>query len=272
MARKGYTDCPECGCEVRSDRLEKHIRNVHPKKAKDHGVSKKKAKKAKGLSAKRQELLETRKRRENLRRTVLITVVIIVISAIIVLAYFWGALFPPKGNPVAVMETSMGTIRFELYEEEVPNTVENFKKYVRANFYKGLIFHRVANLDAANPSSHVVQTGGFNPGMVRKEPIYPEIPLEIDDDLTHVDGAVAMARTPEPDTASSQFYICDGLHHFLDDAERQASGEGRGYAVFGQVISGMSVVRAIGKVPVGTVSGYENVPNDDITIKKLYLE
>jgi cyclophilin family peptidyl-prolyl cis-trans isomerase len=271
MAKKGFVECPVCGAEVSAAKLNRHLRKVHPKKASEHGALKAKGRKAKVLSAKKQEQIEERKRKERTGLAVKGAIVAIVIVVIVVLAFYWNALFPEPENPIVVLKTSEGTIEFELYEDKVPDTAENFKKYVKAGFYSGLIFHRVANLDSSQPNTHVIQAGGFEPSLERKEPIYPNIPLEIDNSLTHVDGAVAMARMDDPDTASSQFYICDGPHHYLDDAERQANGQGRGYAVFGMVVSGMDVVRSIANKPVHTVSGYQNVPVDDITIIKVSL-
>lgn len=263
-------ECPVCGAEVSAAKLNRHLRKVHPKKAAEHGARKAKGRKAKVLSVKKLEQLEDRKKRERTGLAVKGAILAVIVIVILVLAFYWNALFPEPENPVVVLKTSEGTIEFELYEDKVPATAENFKKYVKAGFFKGMIFHRVANLDSSQPNTHVIQTGGFEPGLERKEPIYPNVPLEIDDGLTHEDGAVAMARTDDPDSGSSQFYICDGPHHFLDDAQRQASG-GRGYAVFGKVISGMDVVRAIANKPVHTVSGYENVPVEDITVLKVSL-
>ncbi len=135
-----------------------------------------------------------------------------------------------SANRIAIMETSMGTVKFELYEDKAPITTANFIKLADAGFYNGLIFHRVVD-------NFVIQTGdptGTGMGGSGKT-----IPLEIKEDLTHTDGAVGMARGTDPNSASSQFYICDGAQHGLDGQ----------YAIFGQVIEGMDVVRAIAAVP-----------------------
>ena len=272
MPKKGFTNCPECGCEISTEKLSRHLRNVHPKKAAEHGVIDPKGRTAKVLSERKIEILEYRRSKETRKNASIVAVVVIVVVAVILVGYYRDTIFPKHSNPVVVMETSKGTIKFEIYEDKVPNTAKNFERYVDANFYEGLIFHRVANLDSSRPSSHIVQTGGFEPGMKSKPALYPAIALEIDNSLTHVDGAVAMARTDDINSATSQFYICDQQQNFLDDSYRQANGQGNGYAVFGKVTSGMDVVKAIGKAPVQTAAGYENVPVDDITIDRIYFE
>jgi len=263
MARKGYKTCPECGVEVKAAKLNRHIRNVHPKKAKKHGLKKAKgSRKAKVLSPKKIEMLAQRRSKELQKKAVVGAVITIIIIALVVLAYYWSAIFPPKAKEVIVIETSMGTIEIELYEDKMPISTENFKKYVKADFYDGVIFHRVTNLDAANPDSHIIQTGGFNPGLVRKDPLYAPIALEADPELKHEDGSVAMARTNDPNSATSQFYICDGPQPHLDD----------NYAVFGKVIKGQSVVKRIANVAVGSEGGMENVPREDVIVEKVYIK
>jgi cyclophilin family peptidyl-prolyl cis-trans isomerase len=135
-------------------------------------------------------------------------------------------------NRVAVLDTSQGTIKFELYEDKAPITTANFIKLAERGFYDGLIFHRVID-------NFVIQTGdplGNGTGGSGET-----INLEINKSLTHSDGAVGMARSSKPNSASSQFYICDGPQHGLDG----------NYAVFGQVVEGMDVVRAIAAVATG---------------------
>ncbi|MDO9536856.1 MAG: peptidylprolyl isomerase [Thermoplasmata archaeon] len=139
------------------------------------------------------------------------------------------------------------TIVFELKEADVPNTCNNFKNYVNDQYFDGLIFHRIID-------GFMIQGGGMNPDMTPKTATYPPIALEISPTLRHIDGAVAMARTTDPNTATSQFYICDGAQASLDDQ----------YAVFGQVTSGMDVVRAISAVATDKANG--DVPLSPVVI------
>lgn len=151
--------------------------------------------------------------------------------------------------PVAVLETSLGTIKFKLYDKKAPVTTANFIKLAESGFYDGLIFHRVI-------ANFVIQTG--DPTGTGMGGSGETIPLEIVKGLTHTDGAVGMARTSEPNSATSQFYICDGAQHRLDG----------NYAVFGQVIEGMDVVRAIASVKTDK----NNRPLEDVVMTRVYIE
>lgn len=151
-------------------------------------------------------------------------------------------------NRSAVIETSIGTMTAELYGQRVPNTTANFIELAERGFYDGLIFHRVID-------DFVIQGGcpnGDGTGSSGKT-----IELEIHPDLVHVDGVLAMARSQDPDSASSQFYICDGAQHFLDGQ----------YAVFGRVIDGMDVMRAIAEVATGS----RDKPIEDVMIIKISI-
>jgi len=152
-------------------------------------------------------------------------------------------------NRIATIETSMGTIKFELYEQRAPITTANFIKLAESGFYDGLIFHRVVD-------DFVIQTG--DPTGTGTGGSGETIVLEIDEELTHEDGAVGMARTADPNSATSQFYICDGAQHGLDD----------NYAVFGQVFEGMDVVRAIAGVPVDA----QHKPLEDVVMTRVTIE
>ena len=158
--------------------------------------------------------------------------------------------------PLVVLETSLGTIVLQLDAVRAPLTVANFLGYVSSGFYDGTIFHRVIN-------NFVVQGGGFEPGLILKPTVGP-IPLEIDPALTHVDGALAMARNQEPDTAEAQWYITDGAQPNLDG----------NYAVFGAIIDGFPVRNAISSVETGTAEweGFtlENVPVEDVLLDAAY--
>lgn len=129
-------------------------------------------------------------------------------------------------NRIAVLETDYGVITFELFENITPITTENFINLAESGHYTSVLFHRIVD-------DFVIQTGD---GDGTGDPI----PLEIHPNATHVDGAVGMARSDDPDSAEDQFYICDGAQHGLD-------GD---YAVFGLVLEGMDVVREIAQVPV----------------------
>jgi cyclophilin family peptidyl-prolyl cis-trans isomerase len=146
------------------------------------------------------------------------------------------------------------TIVIELKEADAPNTCENFMKYVEDGFYDGTIFHRVID-------GFVIQGGGHLPDMTMKAPTYPPIDLEISQNITHTDGAVAMARTNDPNSATSQFYICDGAQHNLDGM----------YAVFGYVVTGMDVIRAITALPTTMDGGHSDVPVNDVIITSCTL-
>lgn len=163
-----------------------------------------------------------------------------------------------SANPTVVMETSMGAIEIELYADKAPITVANFLAYVDDQFYNGLIFHRVMN-------NFMVQGGGFEPGM-RQKKTKGTIKNESANGLENKRGTLAMARTPAPDSASSQFFINTVDNAFLDRANAQ---EGVGYCVFGKVTSGMEVVDKMQVVPSGTVGGHGNVPTTDIVIKSV---
>jgi cyclophilin family peptidyl-prolyl cis-trans isomerase len=158
-------------------------------------------------------------------------------------------------NPIAVIDTSMGTIKVELYEDKVPNTCKNFINYANDGYYDGLVFHRVMD-------DFMIQGGGFDSNGTKKDTNDP-INLEIHSDVRHVDGAIAMARTPDPNSATSQFYICDGPQSSLDD----------NYAAFGKVIEGIDVVRAIAEVDVeAKYPGHTHWPKNDVFINSIIIQ
>jgi len=208
----------------------------------------------------------------------IIIVLMLIFSGVYVI---FSAMAPAKKYdteyPVAEISTSMGLIAVELYDDKAPNTCENFINLANDAFYDGLVFHRVANLDNGETDTRVIQGGGFDPDLNQKTSPYGSIDLEINDDLTHIDGAIAMARTSDPNSATSQFYICDGAQHFLDDSYRQTTYGDRGYAVFGKVISGIDVVREISEVDTTTKTlpatgqSMSNWPVDDVLINSITI-
>lgn len=157
-----------------------------------------------------------------------------------------------------ILETSQGTITLELDAEKAPVTVENFIKYVNDEFYNGTIFHRVI-------PNFMIQCGGFMPGMVQKAPQDP-IKNEAENGLPNTHGSIAMARTNDPHSATSQFFINLKDNGFLDHTA--PTGQGWGYCVFGNVTDGMDVVDAIAGLSTGNVSGHGDVPVETITIEK----
>lgn len=146
------------------------------------------------------------------------------------------------------------TIIIELYEDGAPITCDNFQRYVEDGFYDGLIFHRVID-------GFMIQGGGFRPDMTQKAPTYDPIELEASQNLNHIDGAISMARTNDPNSATSQFFICDGPQSSLDGS----------YAVFGQVVRGMDIVRAISSVQTTSRGAYNDVPVNDVIIQSTAL-
>ncbi|MEO7337172.1 MAG: peptidylprolyl isomerase [Caldimonas sp.] len=159
------------------------------------------------------------------------------------------------------LATSAGDIVIELDAEKAPKTVDNFVQYIKVGHYDGTIFHRVI-------PTFMVQGGGMTASMAEK-PTRAPIPLESRNGLSNVRGSLAMARTGDPNSATSQFFI-----NVVDNARLDAANarDGNGYAVFGKVISGIEVVDKIRDVPTGSKGPHENVPLTPITINKATLE
>jgi cyclophilin family peptidyl-prolyl cis-trans isomerase len=155
-------------------------------------------------------------------------------------------------NPQVVIVTNLGEMTLQLDAVRAPVTVANFLGYVSSGFYEGTIIHRVID-------NFVLQGGGYEPGIVEK-PTEPAIPLEIHPELRHDDGAIGMARTQDPNSATSQWYICDGAQNGLDDQ----------YAVFGVLIDGFEVRDMISSVAVHDVGQFTDVPVEDIVIEQAY--
>jgi peptidyl-prolyl cis-trans isomerase B (cyclophilin B) len=164
-----------------------------------------------------------------------------------------------QGDKVMVeMTTSKGVIELELDAKNAPITVANFLEYVKSGHYDGTIFHRVI-------PGFVIQGGGLQSGMTEKATGTP-IENEADNGLKNLTGAICMARTNEPHSATSQFFINLKDNSFLDHTEKSATGWG--YAVFGRVTSGMDVVEAIAAVPTGNAGYHSDVPLEDIVLEK----
>lgn len=162
-------------------------------------------------------------------------------------------------NPRVVMQTSMGDIVIELYPQKAPKSVANFLQYVDEGFYNGTIFHRVID-------GFMIQGGGFTEAFEKKETHAP-IMNEADNGLRNTIGTIAMARTMDPHSATAQFYINVANNSSLDFREK--TPRAWGYAVFGRVVSGMEVVKAIKGVSTGSRGMYSDVPTTSIIIKKV---
>ena len=157
--------------------------------------------------------------------------------------------------------TSLGDIVIELDAAKAPKSVENFVAYVKAGHYNGTVFHRVI-------PTFMIQGGGMTADM-KEKPTRAPIPLESKNGLSNVRGSIAMARTNDPNSATSQFFINVKDNDRLDAANVR---DGNGYAVFGKVVSGMEVVDKIRDVPTGARGMHDDVPLSAITINKATLE
>ena len=165
---------------------------------------------------------------------------------------------------VVKLNTSVGDIKITLNAEKAPKTVANFLAYVKAGHYNGVIFHRVIG-------DFMIQTGGYTPDL-KQRPTKAPIPLEAGNGLMNIRGSVAMARTNDPNSATSQFFINVVDNPALDPG---FAADGRGYAVFGYVSEGMEVVdkiRAVQTAPSPKNPAFQNLPNTPVLINKATVE
>jgi peptidyl-prolyl cis-trans isomerase A (cyclophilin A) len=158
-------------------------------------------------------------------------------------------------DPQVTLVTSKGTIVLDLNPNAAPKTVNNFLQYVSSGFYSNIIFHRVI-------PGFVIQAGGFTSGLNAVNALFPAINLETPNGLSNLTGTLAMARTSDPNSATSQFYINVADNTNLDYVDSNNPG----YAVFGKVVTGLDVVNAIAAVSTQTVGAYSDVPVSDVTI------
>ena len=165
-----------------------------------------------------------------------------------------------SANPVIKIETSKGTMMLELDAEKAPNSAANFVAYVEDGFYDGLIFHRVI-------PGFMVQGGGMNPDMSEKGNKKAPIKNEANNGLKNDRGTIAMARTGDPHSASSQFFFNLKDNDFLNHTSESQAGWG--YAVFGKLIDGLDVIDEIEKVKTGNHGGHADVPLEAVTITKM---
>jgi cyclophilin family peptidyl-prolyl cis-trans isomerase len=169
---------------------------------------------------------------------------------------------PAGGDHMAdtyVIETNQGSITVQLDREKAPLHAANFAAYADAGFFDGLIFHRVIR-------DFMIQTGGHTPDMKQKQATGAKVKNESLNGLKNLRGTLAAARTSDPDSASSQFFINLKDNAFLDGDPRTQKV---GYSVFGRVTAGMDVVDKIAGVPTGTQGGHNDVPNDAVVIKSV---
>jgi len=159
------------------------------------------------------------------------------------------------------LNTTMGTITLELDEAKAPVTARNFLDYVESGFYANTVFHRVID-------GFMIQGGGFEPGLKQKATRDP-IKNEADNGVSNKAYTVAMARTPDPHSASSQFFINVADNDFLDFSS--PTPQGWGYCVFARVVEGKEVVDQIRKVATGSRGMHDDVPVEDVIIKSAEL-
>ncbi len=190
-------------------------------------------------------------RRNRLLFSISLIVIIIIIIAGLYLVFFQNK---ASGNPIAIIDTSMGTIKVELYEDKMPITTANFIKLVNDGFYNGMIFHRIGE-------NFMIQTGAYLPDGTQKSSPYGNIQYE-NSDVKHVDGAISMASTGAKVGGSAQFFICDGAQPNLDG----------NYAAFGVTIEGIDVVRAIAAQPHSDFGDDTGKPTTDIIINSITIE
>ena len=180
-------------------------------------------------------------------------------GVLVALAAFMNLQALAQAVPRVKFQTSQGDFVVELQPEKAPKTVDNFLRYVADKHYDGTIFHRVID-------GFMVQGGGFTPAMVQK-PTRAPIPLEANNGLKNDVGTIAMARSGNPNSATSQFFI-----NVANNASLNApQPDGYGYAVFGKVVSGMDVIDKIRQAPTGNQGGFQNVPAAPISINSVNL-
>ncbi len=171
------------------------------------------------------------------------------------------AAFSIQAQPRAIIDTNMGKIEIDLNSAQAPKTVANFVQYAEKGFYNQTVFHRVID-------GFMIQGGGFTADMAQK-PTDKAIVNEADNGLKNSIGTIAMARTGNPNSATSQFFINTANNDFLNFKSKTT--QGYGYAVFGKVTSGMDVVNTISKTQTATRGFHQNVPVKPVVIQKVTI-
>ena len=192
-------------------------------------------------------------------------------------------------NPVVIMETSMGRIIVMLSPKEAPKTVANFIKYVEAGFYDKTLFHRVIMMkqrpgrgdrpQKEDTSMNIVQGGGYTLQMVKKTPLFPPLVNESATGMLNKRGTISMARTEAPDSATCEFFFNVQDNPTLDRKQSfSKTGAGHfdsstqeGYCAFGKIIRGLDVVEKINAVRTISRGRMEDVPAEEVIIKKVYM-
>jgi len=167
-----------------------------------------------------------------------------------------------KVMTAVIIKTSLGDINLELNNEKAPITVENFKSIAESGYYEGTIFHRVIN-------GFMIQGGGLTSDMSNKSSGTSPIQNEANNGLSNDRGTIAMARTMDPHSATSQFFINHNDNGFLNHTGE--TSQGWGYAVFGVVTDGMDIVDQIAEVATGSSGAYQDVPQEVITIESVVI-
>lgn len=169
-------------------------------------------------------------------------------------------------NPHVEIKTNAGSFTLELYPGKAPKTVANFLDYAGKGFYNGTVFHRVID-------GFMIQGGGMDKDLRQKptgKPIANEAAIALGAGLKNDFGTVAMARTPDPNSATAQFFINVKDNAFLN--YRDPSPQGYGYAVFGRVVDGMDTVVRISKMPTTSKGSYDNVPQQPVVIESVAVK
>ncbi|MBT4763126.1 MAG: peptidyl-prolyl cis-trans isomerase [Bdellovibrionaceae bacterium] len=163
---------------------------------------------------------------------------------------------------MVVLKTNYGDISLELLSQEAPLTVKNFLEYAESDYYNNTVFHRVIN-------NFMVQGGGFESGL-RQKKTNPPVQNEAGNRISNDVGTVAMARTPDPHSATSQFFINVNDNHFLN--YQNDTAEGWGYCVFAKVAGGMDIVEKMKTVPTQNMGLHQDVPVEDIVILEVVVD
>ncbi|WP_432758397.1 peptidylprolyl isomerase [Thiomicrospira microaerophila] len=183
---------------------------------------------------------------------------LLALSLTLMVSLFFSSWTVKAENPQVLIETNKGSMIIELYPNEAPISVENFLSYVNSGYYDGTIFHRVIG-------NFMIQGGGFDTDFNRK-PTQAPIQNEADNGLQNRIGTIAMARTNDPHSATSQFFINVANNNSLDFREK--TPRAWGYAVFGRVTDGMRTVNQIRGVPTTSHQGHQDVPIEPVIIER----